>query len=252
MSLLTRTRQAIKATLGFCFPGLCAACNEPCEGAASLCPACSSTLDTLVTSPLCDRCSFPLGYHRAPCPRCSGKGVRPFDYLIAMGLYEPPLSSLVIAVKYRKAWEWATALTDRLIATGRLDPLKRDGALLVPVPLHPLRHFTRGYNQAELIAAHLSKNLKIQSGKPLLRIRQTPSQTIVQSRAKRLENLKGAFALETARSVRNRHVILVDDVTTTGATLRAAATALRVGRPRSISACVLAIADPKGRSFEQI
>jgi predicted amidophosphoribosyltransferase len=64
--------------------------------------------------------------------------------------------------------------------------------------------------------------------------------------------VKGAFALDRARAVRGRHVILVDDVMTTGATLRAAASALRPARPASISAWVLAAADPKHRGFESV
>jgi ComF family protein len=249
---VSSARHILQAGLDFLFPGSCAACNTACEGATSLCPACRLKLDSLSTAPLCAQCSYPLAYSQAPCPRCRGEGVKPFDRLVALGVYEEPLSSLIQSIKYRKAWEWTPALSDRLIATRRLEALRRDSALLVPIPLHPLRHLVRGYNQAWLIADHIGRKLDIERSKAIIRVRHTPSQTLLHSRAKRDENLKGAFALEAARYVRNRHVILVDDVTTTGATLRAAATAIRAGRPASISACVLAIADPKHRSFASI
>jgi ComF family protein len=243
---------ALKAALDFCFPSSCAACRTPCAESVSLCDACDAKLHKLTAAPLCPACSHPLAYPDAPCPRCRGEGLPSLRRLIALGLYDEPLSNLIQSIKYHRAWEWADALADLLIAHRPVAELKRDGALLIPVPLHPYRRFTRGYNQAELLAHRLSRKLHLPRSAALLRVRNTPSQTFLHSRAKRAENLKDAFALDAARAVRNRHVILVDDVTTTGATLRAAATALRDGRPKSISACVLAIADPKGRDFASI
>jgi predicted amidophosphoribosyltransferase len=87
---------------------------------------------------------------------------------------------------------------------------------------------------------------------PLVRVRNTEAQVAVKSRTKREQNLREAFGLVDPAAVAGRHVVIVDDITTTGATLQSVARALKPAKPASISALVIAIADPKGREFEVI
>lgn len=84
------------------------------------------------------------------------------------------------------------------------------------------------------------------------RVRPTATQTHLPSRAQRIENLRDAFQLTNYGAIEDKQVVLVDDVLTTGATLVSLARTLKKASPRSISALVLAVADPKGRAFEVI
>ena len=110
--------------------------------------------------------------------------------------------------------------------------------LLIPIPLHPKREAERGYNQAYLLAAELSKMLEIpviQTG--LSRPRQTEMQAQL-PRRQRVENMNGAFEIGST-DLANRNVMLIDDVCTTGATLNAAASCLKAaGASRVTGLCV--------------
>jgi ComF family protein len=245
----------INATMDFCFAGGCCACRAAREdgAGASLCAECVTELDALAAAPACERCAAPLAYAAAPCPYCRGDGLPPFERIVALGLFDDPLKAMIHSIKYRGAWPLAEELTDRLLA--RREPAKallHETQVIVPVPLHFTRQLSRGYNQAALIAKRLGSRCDIRVAEALGRVRATETQTHLHSRAKREENLKDAFALLTAHGVRDRHVLMVDDVMTTGATLRAAARELRKAKPASVSALVLGVADPRGRGFERV
>jgi ComF family protein len=99
-------------------------------------------------------------------------------------------------------------------------------AVLTPVPLHPTRLRRRGYNQAALLAAAVGRRRRLAVAPlALARIRDTPAQTGLTGAARR-QNLAGAFAVRQPSAVRDTHVVVVDDVLTTGATADACATAL--------------------------
>ena len=114
--------------------------------------------------------------------------------------------------------------------------------VVMPVPLHRSKRAFRGFNQAMVVARALGAQL----GKPaeedlLLRVRETESQTN-KSRVERVNNMAGAFKVATPGSLANKHVLLVDDVLTTGATLEACATAILTGENAKISFATIAIA----------
>lgn len=112
--------------------------------------------------------------------------------------------------------------------------------LLVPIPLHTKRLRERGYNQSDLLARAIlthDKNCLFElAGDALVRVRQTPPQARAEKRAARLTNMRGAFNAQKIEKVRGRTVILIDDVTTTGATLLEAKRAIEKSRPRAVLA----------------
>ena len=111
--------------------------------------------------------------------------------------------------------------------------------LVVPVPLHPARLRERGFNQAELLAKILAQKINIPLGRALERIRYTTTQTAF-DRVERMENLYGAFRLRKKIGVRGLHVLLVDDILTTGSTLSECARVLREAGAQSVYAVTAA------------
>jgi ComF family protein len=108
------------------------------------------------------------------------------------------------------------------------------------IPLHPRRLRWRGFNQAELLAKRFAENLNLPYLNTLERIRYQKPQVEITSRKKRFENIADSFRLAANTSVRNRNIILVDDVVTSGATLEAAAKTLRQAGAKHVWGMVIA------------
>ena len=243
-----RMTAILRDLIDFCVAPVCAACSAPAVG-GFLCESCMGKLDQLADAPSCWRCAMPLAERGAPCPYCRGAGVPRYDMIVALGRFDEPLKDLIHQMKYQRQWPIAEHLADRLARTDRAARLLSSADRVVPVPLHRFRHISRGYNQAEVIARRLAGDRVI---RPVVRTHNTPTQTQLHSTAKRFENLRGAFRLTRPKSVAGQRVVVVDDVMTSGATLQSLARTLAAGKPRSLDAIVLAIADPKGRKFEAI
>jgi ComF family protein len=152
------------------------------------------------------------------------------------------LSRAIWQLKYRNAPDIAGPLGDHLAwAAGSCGILPARDSVVVAVPLHTRRERERGYNQADLLARRFAAiaMLPCLSG-VLTRIRHTASQVEAPDRATRFENMTGAFVCTVPQSVRGRAVILIDDVSTTGATMEEAARALKAAGARSVTGVVLA------------
>ena len=113
-------------------------------------------------------------------------------------------------------------------------------ALLIPIPLHEKRYLERGFNQSELIAETLARLWDCQTRSDLLRRKKHTSQQALLNREARLENMKQAFDCVEPDAVKNRHIILIDDVLTSGATMSEAARELKKSGARQVCAVVLA------------
>jgi ComF family protein len=248
-------REIVHRALDFCYPGVCAACNESCDGRGCLCGDCRLKLARLEMAPACDRCARPIPEFLAPCPHCTGDGLAPYDRILRLGLFDEPLKDIVHQMKYHNRWPLAEMLADRLLAhetvKGVISEMPTRDSRIVPVPLYHWRQVSRGYNQSEVIARRIAKKCRIKLAHPVTRLRHTETQTHL-SRTKRIENLKDAFALTNARCVKGKHVIVVDDVMTTGATLQAVGRVIQDAEPASLCAIVVAIADPRHRDFQAI
>jgi len=133
-----------------------------------------------------------------------------------------PLAQAVHALKYQGRRCVASAFGDLLAQEFAAPP----DALVVPVPLHPARLRARGYNQAFLLARAFAVTRRLELSPALERLRDTSEQRALGRRARR-DNLGGAFDVPRPRHVSGRHILLVDDVLTTGATADACAAALR-------------------------
>ena len=205
--------------------------------------AVSKLLDAL-SPPGCAACDAPTSV--AFCMTCGQPAPssvsRTFDDvpLVVMGSYAPPLSTAIVRFKYEGRAELARCLAQLLLPSVAKLQLPSH-TLLVPVPLHRRRLATRGYNQAALLAQELARGLALAcEPRLLLRMRETERQ-VGKSRALRLTNASGAFTLRKPASA---SVVLVDDVITTGSTVRACAQALAQGGVELAAVVALAAAAP--------
>ena len=236
----------------FAYPSRCAACGSAIDGPAPLCEACEAGLTALEDRPACERCAAPIAMPDAPCPRCRGVGVRPFDRVVALGTFNDPIKHLVHRMKYFGAWSVGELLAERLAMHAPAHAVLSRAQVLVPVPLHPRRQWWRGFNQAEVVARALGRRVDRPVARAAIRFKHTPAQAVALSRRARQENLRDAFAVIRPQLITGRHVAVVDDVMTSAATLRSLGRALRTARPASMSVIVLAAADYKGTGFERV
>ena len=193
---------------------------------------------------------MPLAQADAPCPHCIGRGRSPLERIARLGTFDEPIKSLVHQFKYHRQWVLGEMLADRLAELTDAAGLLAGGDVLVPVPLHYVRQLSRGYNQAEVLARRLARRCGKPVAQVVRRVRNTETQTHLHSRARRIANLRDAFALTDPDRIRGKNLIIVDDVLTTGATVQSIARTLIPAGPASINAIVLAIADPKHRDFQ--
>lgn len=235
----------------FIYPPLCAGCKSIRTGADSeFCAACDVSLSALAAGCACPRCAAPIP-ENSGCPFCRGAGIFPFEKIIALGPFREPLRKMVHEMKYHHRWPLAETLADRMLRENRVRQLLDETDVLVPTPLHWVRHIGRGYNQADSISRRLALyRHDLTVAHPIVRLKNTSAQTTVNSAAGRAENVRFAFGLVDPNPIKNKRVTLVDDVLTTGSTLKSAARALNDAGPASISAIVLAVADPRRRDFQ--
>ncbi len=210
-------------------PPACMACDAPVAAPISLCAGCWSALPEIAGARCC-QCGLPLPLVWQAESHCLGclREPPPFERATAAYLYEGPARQVVVRLKHGKeSWARPMAAAMQRAAPGWASP----GRLLVPVPLHRWRLASRGYNQALLLARELARLEGADIAADwLLRVKHTPS-TRGLKRAQRLRNVSGAFRLRpgAAARLKGRHVVLVDDVMTTGATAAACARVLRRG-----------------------
>jgi ComF family protein len=226
------------ATLGqFLFPRACAACDALLEDTdrGIICGRCWARLPQL-PAPRCDRCGHP----RAEYGACAGCALlEPFVRAARSLCWVPhPTSSAILSALKYDGWPAVAADVGRRMA--RL-PWPRDvveeRSAIVPVPLAPVKERARGFNQAERIAAAVGRAWELPVWCDVLRrSRATPSQTRL-TPWERLANVHGAFLADESapERIRGTHLVLVDDVLTTGATLNACAHALFAAGARTIS-----------------
>ena len=212
-----------------------------------VCPNCVTKI-TVDPHPTCPRCASTVGPHldlQGGCVRCRSERFG-FDQAMRMGPYlrGPEAENLLRAVILRMKSKGGQGLADvigRLWArTLRPRLAQHHPEVVVPVPLHWQRRWSRGFNQSEALARALAGELKI-ACRPwaLRRTRATPLQTL-STPAQRRENVRGAFAARGVSGIAGKTVVLVDDVMTTGATASEAARALRTLSPARIIVAVLA------------
>ena len=217
------------AILDLFFPPRCAFCGKISETTAGICEDCKSAL--------------PL--------REEGKILRTVgeaDYLCAMAAYyDRPISDGIKALKFGKK-SWRAKVFARYIAQAAEDTLSGQFDAITYVPVSWRRNFTRGFDQARLLAEETARLWGVRAEPTLRKVRHTRAQSSLTSPTARAENVKDAYRVPRPDRVRGRRFLLIDDVCTTGSTISAAADALTEAGAAGVVCAVLAGGHRRGRS----
>jgi ComF family protein len=222
-------------------PPQCLSCARRVGAEGGLCPACWSSF-RLIERPYCAQLGIPFAYDLGA-GALSAEAIAdppPFERCRAVAAFDEVARNLVHGLKYRDRLDLAAWMADWMARAGR--ELIDAADVVVPVPLHPRRLWWRRFNQS----ASLARAVAERAEKPLVttalcRIRPTPQQVGLTANERDL-NVRGAFkVLENQRPmVAGRRVLLVDDVYTTGATVKAATRALTRAGAASVDVLVFA------------
>jgi ComF family protein len=243
---ISLARRAVEPALDFALPRTCVCCERSLDAGETglACGRCWTRL-ALLPHPQCGRCGHPLR------GRCSWCETLP-EYVAAVRsvcwMHAGTGGALVHALKYRGWHGVAREMAERMSRLAWPTALPARATALIPVPLARSRERERGYNQSERLARALADRLGVALWAGALeRVKTTGTQTRLTAED-RLANVSNAFRVRDASrpAVRNAHVVLVDDVVTTGATLNACAAALREGGARSISYVTFGRAPARG------
>ena len=231
----------LRAIVSLLYPPVCTVCATVIGPGEYLCRGCEEKTARIVR-PFCARCSEPFEgaiIGQFTCANCSHRTIH-FDAAVAAYRSRGIVREIIHDFKYGRqiylrhlVSHWlCAALNDPRLRGHRFD-------VIVPVPLHPARKRERGFNQASLLAESLAVRVSIPSRYVLERIRYTTTQTAL-DRTERMENLHNAFRLRKNANVRGLHVLLIDDVLTTGSTLNECARILKAAGAISVHAATAA------------
>jgi competence protein ComFC len=214
-------------------PALCPVCRAvPLSAGDRACEACREALGTL-PAPRCRLCGGSREGVLEICGECLQIGERPWVHAVSAFPFRGAVREAVHRLKYQGSTAVVPVLASAMARDwqcyghDRLD-------VVVPVPLHWARQWTRGYNQAELLARFVAGELGLPCERLLRRRRRTAQQAMLEV-AERRKNVRGVFAPARGSRAAGHHVLLVDDVLTTGATLGEAARTLTDAAAATVS-----------------
>lgn len=213
----------------------CLLCGE--QSQQHICQPCLALIEH--NHKCCKLCALPLSISGETCGECLKKAPD-YDQLIAPFIYQAPLSNLIMSFKQSNttiAHQLMCKLFCEAIAEFYTNQPQEIPQTVTPVPLYWLRHLQRGFNQAAMLSYSVSCALNIEHKHLFKRVKTSKEQKL-SSRKQRLKNLKDSFIIE--ESVTGKHIAIVDDVMTTGATVNQLATLLKQAGASSVSVWLLA------------
>ena len=247
-----RTARAVATNLlslsrDFVVPWSCVLCESIEHGFESIsergfyCRACRKKLTPVIDNS-CERCGASVGAYVSTvkgCVHCRKKPIR-FDSLICLGMYDDLLRQAILRAKWSPSTVGIDGLAHLLVETRRRSLQEYDPEIIIPIPQCWQGRLMRHFNPARLIASVLSRQMDVQLDEHILRrSRMTRPQKRV-AMQRRFENQKGAFRIRDAHVLKDKRVLLVDDVLTTGATCSEAARLLKASGAKTCRVAVIA------------
>jgi len=241
-------RGAGRIVLDTALPPLCPACKKPVADDGGLCPGCWSQL-SFITPPYCERLGIPFAYDPGPGVLSMQAIADPPAYERARAAvrYDDIARTLVHALKYGDRLDLAPTLGRWMMQAG--SALLAEADALVPVPLHWRRLWWRRFNQSAALAAVVAAQTKLPVAHAALARVKATRQQVGLTKSERADNVQGAFRVrsEARADVKDRRLVLVDDVLTSGATVDACARALLRAGAAAVDVLVFArVVDGRG------
>ena len=215
----------------------CPACKKTAAvNNSEFCPDCIEKLN-IINPPFCPGCGGKLDGILDVCSKCLKEEAAPWISAIALIHMKGPGRKLVQRFKYKN--DISLARPFAALAVNALEISNIHFDIISSVPLHWSRKFSRGYNQSTLLARRISSIIKVKYKKTLYRNKHTRSQARLSGKERR-KNMNNAFSVMDNRLLKDKSILLVDDVFTTGSTLRAASKELLKAKAKNVSILVLA------------
>lgn len=225
--MISAVQRGWGSLIDFLLPRLCCGCGDRVMAPELLvCPDCVKAIPPLI-QPVCGRCGCPDARVKDAdtCTNCP-TGVIWFSRARAATGFAGTAQTAVFRLKYQGRTEYADFLGDAMVKEFLVDRDPGNVGLILPVPLHSTRQRSRGFNQSALLGRHIASHLQVPfDPKVLKRTRPTITQTRLKKKQRR-QNVLGAFQCIKPGLVCGKHILLVDDVYTTGSTLNECARVL--------------------------
>ena len=227
----------LKDIINFFLPPRCINCGKILADEDGLCADCFNEV-TFISDPHCKCCGLPfpdsVGVNKnLLCPMCVNDTKKLFRYSRSAIKYETLSKNMILAFKFMDKTENAKVFAKWLKMAGS-DIFSAGADVLIPVPLHYKRLVKRRYNQSALLATELSKLVLIETDfKSLVKHKSTKPQVSYSGKA-RIKNIKNAFMVKYPENIKDKRVVLIDDVQTTGSTLKECAKVLIKAGAKSV------------------
>lgn len=237
MYILTKTKNLL---LDILFPPICINCKkflEQSEKENSICNLCFSKIN-IHTTLFCGKCRARLPENKKICHKDA-------VYLLGAATdYNEEIKNLIHVFKYQ-SWTRIKKPLEQIINCYLknlwLEKPNLTNFIIIPIPLHKTRKQERGFNQAELLGEIIAEKLQLPLKiNVLIKTKETKSQAELKDWEKRKENLRESFMVQQPEQIKDKNIILIDDVYTSGATINEAAKTLRDSGARKILALVIA------------
>ena len=239
-----------ESVLNFVFPSHCLLCKSFISSDEMqdhtypknlVCKTCWDSLNIL-PHPFCPRCRSFLDQSLRRCPKCPQSSSLSLNR--SLGVFDPYYQTLIHHFKYNRKFSIGKNLGRRLGEILKKEEFSIGFDYIIPVPLHSSRKRERGYNQSRILAEEISKTVSVPlMDKVLMRMKKTKDQTHL-SPEERERNVRGAFVVRANSALQGKKVILVDDVMTTGVTLKECARVLKDAGAKEVVGVTLVVVNP--------